>query len=165
MAIDVIIRPATEADADLLDSEIRREDYNEVLADTGCEPSYVLKRSLNSSGESWSVLFDGNLVGIWGVEPYRESVLGGRSGYVWLLTSTWVEKYRKSFHRVTRDILEVLLYRWDVLIGAFDCRYERAIAWGRRLGFQFNDPGSRGLDGLDFVTYTVSRKDLPWVSV
>jgi hypothetical protein len=164
MAVDIQIRTPTDNDVSYLSENLRQHDEAEVRALTGMAPADILSVAIESGAESWSVLFDGNLVGMWGVMPYRDSAIGLPTGYGWLLTSHWADRYPKTFYRVCRDMLEVLFSRWGAIIGETDRRYRRALRWGERLGFRFEEPRPSGVGGWAFQSFTVRREDLSWLA-
>jgi len=150
------IRPATENDTSTVASLLREEDRLEVQATSGRDPALVMLDGIRHGAECWLVSnAAGEPLCIWGVVDSFESVLDGRVGCIWMLTTTHVERHKKEFFRASKAMVASLLRDWDVLFNLIDCRYERAIEWGRRIGFEFGDPTRFGVEGRLFLPFEV----------
>lgn len=148
----VTLERATEAHARELAPRIRREDALEVLASSRQSPLEALLEGLEVSAPAYAVRFDGELGLLGGVAPGRPGV-----GHPWMLTSDLVERHRVAFVQVVRDCLDAWLERFPVLENAVDARYERALRWARRAGFQVDPPAPFGAEGLPFCRITLRR--------
>lgn len=160
----VEIRPADEYDAAELATTMRKSDLDELDAGSGGNPLDVLLGGIKSSAESWSVIYRGHVMAMWGVVPAHESFLGGRLGVGWLLTSDLVERHPKVFWRACKRELSDLLDRWTGITNAIDVRHEKAIRWAERLGFRLDGPQPHGRFGLPFRRFWVSKEDLQCAS-
>lgn len=163
MAVDAVqleIRQATHEHARDLARRLRPAEIDELSASTGLDPLAALAQGVDKSVEAWSLLFDDQIVCMWGVVSSSASVLGARRGVAWLLTSDLVEheRYKKLFLWVCWQVLGDLLTRWDELVNAIDVRHVKALRWGRRLGFEFQEPRPLGVAGLDFCPFRITRE-------
>ena len=151
----------TDDDIAELSRTMRPDDAREVLASHGLSPRRALELSVDSSTEAWATRIDGDLVAIWGVtEVPTDAMISPRVGSCWMLTSAAVERHKVGFWRACRATLPLLLERWDLLFNAIDARHTRAVRWGKRLGFQFDQPAPWGVAGLDFLAYYLTRETL-----
>lgn len=132
---------------------LRQADEDELRAATGREPLPVLVQSVEMSAEAWAVYIDGELACLWGVVPLSETLLGGRVGIGWMLTTEVVERRAKTFWRACCELLPAILRRWDVLTNAIDMRHEQAIRWADRLGFKLEAPIEHGSERLPFAFF------------
>lgn len=156
---DVTTRSPGAEDCIELWRYIREDDEREALASSGSRFPEIVFEAVTRSAEVYAVRFDGELAAIYGVVDAPEaSTFLCRVGYVWMLTTEVVEAKPITFWRESRPRLVDLLRRWDVLINAIDCRYERAIRWGERLGFRFAPPAPFGHEGRDFQIFSVTRE-------
>jgi hypothetical protein len=156
----VEVRPATFEDARELAPRLRPEEVAEVLASGGHTPLEALEEGLRASEEAWTALFDGQVACVWGVAPLYSTMLGGRTGCVWLLTSDLIERFPKAFWRGCLFLLPDLFRRWDCLVNAIDARHEKALRWARRLGFPLLPPHPFGLEGQPFQAFSVRKENL-----
>lgn len=161
MAVEVEARVATADDAQELAARLRSVEVDEVRASSGCEPLPVIIEAIGASSEAWAVSFDGRLAFVWGVVGMTDTILAGRTGAAWLLTTDLVERHSKAFWQYCLRELPSLLARWDVLLNEIDARHEKALRWARRLGFQVDEaPEPFGAQGLPFYAFRVTKGDL-----
>lgn len=159
MTAKAIMRPATAADAVELAANLRPADAEECRAGTGRDPLPVLLEGLKESAEAHSIVIGGELAGVWGVVPLGGSVLGGRLGLAWLMTTKVVERHAKEFWRLCLREMPHILERWGCLVNAIDARHAQAVRWARRLGFHVGEPRPWG-DGAMFHPFSVRKEDL-----
>lgn len=153
------VRRSDIGDALLLAMCVRDADRREVESSSGKHVLDVLEQCIVESDECWSAFYKNTIVGIWGVVGYREgSALTEKSGVVWLVTSTMVDKYPFLFWKECKRRLGELFERWDVLFNAIDERYEAALRWGAGLGFEFAEPRPFGAEGRPFQPFIVTRE-------
>lgn len=140
-------------------SIMRDADIAEIYASSGKEPLEVLINSLAVSTESYLACYRGLPVAVFGVVPADVSYLTDpKVGIVWMLTTEVVRQCPKAFWQECKRGLRLLLERWDVLLNAVDCRHEKALRWGSRLGFVFEPPESFGVHGLPFQRFSVTKE-------
>lgn len=155
MGADVSIRQATPEDAAFLAEHLRPVEVEEVRAATGQEPLQAILAGLRDSAECWSLLFDNELAGIWGVVPASDGV-----GVAWLLTTDLVERRAKTFWRACLVLAPAVLKHWPLLINAIDARHTKALRWAKRLGFKLEAPEPFGVAGMPFCRFSVTKEDL-----
>lgn len=160
MAARVEVVPATVEHARALAPRMRAADVAEILAASGSTPLEALLEGVAKSEVAATALFNGEVACMWGVVPLRESVIAGRIGAGWLLTSDLVERHPREFWRGCRRELLRLFGLYDQLINAIDARHVQALRWGRRLGFRLEEPTVFGSDGLPFCWFRVRKEDL-----
>lgn len=154
----VSIALATQAHAEALAPNLRPEDTAEVLASGGFTPLEALTASLAASDEAFALLFDGEVVALWGVAPIRAGILGPPvAGAVWLLGSPALSKHRRHWLRLCRPAVAGILERWGVLVNAIDARYGAALRWARWLGFTVDDPAPGGVGGEMFCRISMTK--------
>lgn len=136
-AISVV--EATLGHAARLAETMREEDCRE-LATCGQSPGEGILACLAEPGEAWTVLVDGEVLGMVGVATETNTA--------WLLTSKLVDQKPKIFWRVSKEILRGLLARHGPVGNMIDSRYERALRWAIRLGFKYE--GETMIGGIPF---------------
>jgi hypothetical protein len=156
----VRIVSATRELAAELAPHVRPDEVAEVLAMDGATPLEALLAGLELSDPVRAALFDGEVAAIWGVVPGGKSVLRGRVGVAWMLTSAAVERHPKAFWRGCRAELPKLFERYDTLANAIDARHRKALGWACRLGFQLGQPAPMGIAALPFARFIVRKEDL-----
>ena len=152
------VRPSTLDDCAELAATMRWDDRVEIDAASGRSPLTVLLDGFARSVECNAALYDGRVMCIWGVVP-EGTILGGRVGCVWMLTSDLVEKYPLAFYRQCKVELRGLMSRWDVLSNFIACSHAKAIRWAKRLGLQFGNPEPYGIKQELFVQFFVVEDD------
>jgi hypothetical protein len=141
---------------------MRDAEVDEVRVSMGMVPLAALFDSVKRSAEVGVARMANRVVCIWGVTLVSDSVLTGKVGCAWLLTSDLVTRYPKAFTRQCRAVIEDMFSRWDVLTNAIDCRYSASIRWAKHLGFPLQPPKALGPLGYEFQTFRVRKGDLSW---
>jgi len=157
---DFEIVPARSAHAEALAPRMRPAEVLEIRASGNHSPLGALLKGLETSSIARTALWDGEVACIWGVAPLRTSLLVGRVGAAWLLTSDLVERHPRAFWRGCRAELARLFESYDMLVNAIDARHGQAVRWARRLGFRLEDPQAFGGEGVPFHQFRVRREDL-----
>lgn len=152
------IRPAEPADAEELALSMRAADAAEVLASGGYRPLEALQASLSwtrrHGGEAWAAIIDGQVAALFGVA--RPSLLSTRA-VPWLLTGELAGRYPLVLWRGSKVVAADWLERFGHLEQYVDARYEQALRWARRLGFEVADPAPFGRDSRPFCKITLRR--------
>ncbi len=161
--VEVTTRAPTDADVVELATRMRLADASECIAATGMTLLETVRASVAVSAEAWATEFNGELVALWGVAPRSHSLLDGRVGVCWMMTTTTVDRYPKAFWAQCKRLLRELTERWDVLVNAIDCRHEQALRWAARLGARFDAPAPFGALGLPFRLFSLRKGDLRYV--
>jgi len=160
MTTDLEIRPANANDASELAANMRAEDLAEMAAGSARDPLEVLVDGLRDSSECWTALYRGRVMAMWGVVPWQGSILGGRVGLGWLLTSPIVDRHPRVFWRACLREFPGLLERWGMLFNFIHCRHMKALRWARRLGLKLEAPVPHGNSEELFVRFSVTKEDL-----
>lgn len=147
MSVDVRFSPATAADVRAIVPRMREDDRREVVALGETVETAVLLAVTLSAGDAWLVTFDGEPAAIFGVVPC--SLLMGHA-VPWLLTTPVIDRFPKTFYKVSRTVLAQLRERYSLLGNMIDVRYKKSLRWARRLGFTVKDPKPQGPHGALF---------------
>jgi hypothetical protein len=139
---------------------MRPAEVLEIRASGNHTPLGALLTGLKTSSIARTALYEGEVACMWGVVPLRTSLLVGRIGAAWLLTSDLVERHPKAFWRGCRAELARLFEAYDMLVNAIDARHCVALRWARRLGFRLEEPSAFGGEGLAFHQFRVRQEDL-----
>lgn len=124
---------ATLRDAAEMAPHMRREDADEVWAEARMAPYEALVWSLGLSGsDAWTVRVRGKIMAMWGVVPVN--LLGGEV-VPWLLTTYEVERHPREFMRAARAAVNDLK-KFRLAHNRVDARYEKALRWAGRIGFE-----------------------------
>ena len=154
MTPTVQIVAATPALAERLAPRLREADAAEVLAARRWSPLEALLHSLERSPDPRAMLFDGEPVAMWGVEPIN---FGAGVGVAWLLGSDDLAAHPYLFWQTCKSELRQVLVQWRVLFNWIDARYEPSLRWARRLGFSVDEPKPFGPDGALFCCAAIVR--------
>lgn len=143
------IFPAEKFDALVMAPMMREADALEVRRAGGYTPEAALLASLEAShGRAWSAWADGQPLALFGI--VQPEVLG-HVGIPWLLTSTAIEKHRKSFLRIARDVVAAWSSEFPTLLQFVDAEYVSAHRFLRALGFTLYPPVEYGPLGAPFL--------------
>lgn len=141
------ISKATFAHCQQMAPLLRVEDVEELRAATGDTPIGALTKSLEISVAAFTLCIDGEPVAMYGVAPQETNP---DVGVVWLLGTEKLRKYPKLFWKTALQELPKLGTYFPVLINAVDSKYEKALRFARRLGFQIRASAPYGVDGEPF---------------
>jgi hypothetical protein len=154
------IVPARSAHAEALAPRMRPAEVLEIRASGNHAPLGALLKGLEASSVARTALWDGEVACMWGVVPLRTSLLVGRIGAAWLLTSDLVERHPRAFWRGCRPELARLFEDFDMLENQIDARHGQAVRWALRLGFRLDPPEAFGAEGLPFHLFRVRKENL-----
>lgn len=146
---------ATADHARELAPRLRAEDVAEVLAAAGETPLQALLGSLERSSCAWALFLDDQVAALWGLVP-----IPGVAGVaaVWMLGSDSLTHHALTFWRLCRREVPRLLELVPVIVNLVDARYERALRWARRLGFEVLEARPFGPQGLPFHPIVARRR-------
>ncbi|MCF7239711.1 hypothetical protein L3X02_13590 [Escherichia coli] len=96
-----------------------------------------------------------SLITMFGVSP--ASMIGG-NGTPWLVGTSRIEKYQKTFLRHCRPVLQQMLAVYPRLENYVDERNHVAKAWLHWLGFRLEEAAPYGALGLNFHRFHMERK-------
>ena len=116
-------------DISKLANNLRFEDKQEILANSGQLPYYALLRGYVHSEVCFTIIDKENIpVGMFGV---------GKEGTIWLLATNDIHRIRFSFLRESRKVIDFLNQKYPLLWNYVDCRNELHIRWLKWCGFSF----------------------------
>lgn len=133
----VEVVPVKLSHIDYVAENMRQADIDEVMAASGREPKRALSLGVLCSPQSWTMLVDGKPVAIGGV--FSINVIYGE-GVPWILGTTDLESNMKSFLRISKEYLELVLRYHSYLSNYVDVRNELAIKYLKWLGFSIGEP-------------------------
>lgn len=152
----VIVRSATEEDAESISTRLRKADLIEMHSfhDEGEDPADVLKRGIYLSGEDcWTMtLKDGTPVAIFGITPCNEHF-----GAVWMMGTNQITKIHREFLRNCRDWLPVLHQKYPLLGNVVYAKNDIHIKWLKFMGFHFIKK-HKSLGNMDLPFYEFIHK-------
>lgn len=147
---------ATVEHARKLAETMRDDDQREVLAAGHPTPLAAVVESMAVSEISLAFFYADELLAIWGVVPGKEGTLLTPSpGVVWMLSGTAVERRRKTFWKASKQVVDWLRSEYPVLVNAVDARYERALRWAKKLGFDVHPARPFGPENRPFHPITL----------
>jgi hypothetical protein len=148
---DVEIVKATSEHAAYLQHRLRPTDIRECMI-AGASPWAALHTPLrDKESKTWTILFNGEPACMYGVSGISQDE-DLNSAVIWLLGSNLVEKESRKFLRVTRQIVEYLQDRYDLLENVVPIDHNRTIKWLDWLGFYFSDQ-STVINGFPCVRF------------
>jgi hypothetical protein len=156
MSATIEIKKATFRDADELAPIMRKEDMAEVAAADGFTAQDALETALGMSKEAWTARVHGEVMAIFGVADMN--VLTGYA-VPWALTSPVVDRYPKEFYYHSKRVVRIWRSRYAFLFNMIDARYEKALRWAKKIGFEVGEPQPFGKAGLPFCLITMRGDD------
>lgn len=149
----VTVRASRNSDAFIVFMTMRPEEMAEVEASHG-NVLQAITDSIRHSEEAWTMLFDGQIAAIYGVQrtPGLTSIA---DGIAWMIPTEIINKNKKAFWKECKRRVPELASRWGMLTNHIDCRHTKSIKWGERLGFKFAQPTRFGVEGRDFVMWSI----------
>jgi hypothetical protein len=137
--------------AEVLIANMRADDERECIASGLTSQSAVLQ-SMGRSDFRQAVYFGGKLACIYGVLKNPRSTVLHPLYSAWVLTTPVVEKYPKTFFKESLRVTHELTKKYGTLTNYVDARYEKAIRWLLRIGFEFTGaPPGMGPTGVPFL--------------
>ena len=142
--MDIEIRPAMHLD---LIGLLSRTEFASIK---GAEDS--LKHHMLLSEDAWIGKIDGVPMVAWGVIP---PCMLSSSAYVWVLMADELrqKEYRFIFARYSQRIKDILLQKYDSLIGYCYPYQKDSIRWIKFLGVEFTDADNRNM-----IPFKIRRK-------
>ncbi len=140
---------------ELLEIGLREADVREVWASSKATPEEALNRSFEGATVSWSILLDGECIGMFGVGAMN---LLSPVGMPWMLASDMLNDRRawRRFLRESRFHIARMHEMYPVLVNWIDDRNKASLRWAKWVGFKVFDAEPFGPFGLPF--HRIERK-------
>lgn len=137
----MFVRESYHTDPAVLAPRLRDADLMEVEALADFDGLEALEHSRKDSA-CWTLVTDDGLpVGMFGVTPqlgaYEET--GMHVGIIWYLGSDEATARPKEFMELSREWLDKISEKFDILGNYVDARNAKHIKWIKAMGFQFVD--------------------------
>lgn len=150
----IVARDSKESDIKHLSDNMRDDDVIELAA-TGDTPTHSLCYGFVHSTMIVTLELNGEPVAMFGYVP--DSLLDSRA-IVWMLTTAGVEKIRKTFLKLSRRFIRLMLSHYAELYNYVDARYKRSIDWLNWCGADVLAPIPVGVNGEPFHPFIFRRK-------
>jgi len=132
---DRYLTTTTVEDIEYISPRLRKADYEECKASTGCEPLDILLDSLEIGDFCFTLRpNDHSRVGLFGVCP---SPLMDNAGIIWMVATDELLEYQMKFLRRSRKYIDILQEQYAVLHNCVDARNKLHIKWLKWMGFKF----------------------------
>lgn len=137
---ETFCRAARPGDADLFWPILRKHDQREILAycetlDEGVRESIAAS---SSTGACWAGFHGGRPVMVYGCLPIAESVLGGKVGRIWGLSTLYMDVTpgaRMATAKVSKMFVGEMRLCYDRLENEVLAEYADSVRWLEWLGF------------------------------
>ncbi len=152
------LKPATLGEAIALSQDLRPEDEAEIRAMSGHEPVVSLSHGVQFSDLPTTIMDeDGSILGMFGAVSMGNQP---RVGAVWMLCSPKILKYRRRFAKESRQWIEAMHQRYDLLWNVVDERNTVHIRWLQWCGFTFiNRHETLGVEKVPFLEFVRIKTD------
>lgn len=145
------IKVSSHEDVKKLSKNLRKEDIEEIKANSNSNPYHALYTGVLYSHLPFTIMSDDdNPIMIMGVIPHGKNL-----GMIWLLSSPEIKNISIPFLRNCRGVLDLYLKTFPVLYNYIDARNTVHLKWLRWLGFNFikvhNDFGYQNIKFIEFV--------------
>ncbi len=124
---------------------LRRADVEEIIASCGLSPRLAVAFSMATADPGWAVELEGRTLAVFGASP-----AGGGVGRPWLVGTDELEDYPVAFFRVSREIVEDMSAKYDLLENWTDARNTLSLRWLEWVGFTLEPPEAFGPQGRLF---------------
>lgn len=156
------IVPAALEHVHALAPRLRKGDRDEIAATTGGDPVDILTLSVAMSPMSWTWLYKGRVMAMFGIAPKPGSA---GVGIPWLLAAKGIERHKVFFVRRSVKYRDAMLAAYPVLENWVDCRNTLSIQWLSWLGFGMAEVDPfHGLQRLPFIRFMYARGTPPSVT-
>lgn len=139
----VVFPRATVTHVEWLAPRLRKADRDEIAATCGLAPEQALWHSFYASDMRWSIILNGEIVGMFGCGDFTP----------WLLGSERLPEAGMAIARHSHRYIEFMLRRYPLLYNYVDVRNKLAIRWLRWCGFMLFEPIPYGLSGELFYPF------------
>ena len=149
------IVPATAEHVSQLSQRLRKADRDEIKASVGQDPEHLILMSVATSPASWTWLYKGEPMAIFGVSPHPNKA---GVGTPWLLGAEGMEKHKHFFIRNSLEYVERMLDEFPYLENFVDCRNTASIQWLSWCGFALAEVYPfYGAQRLPFIRFCQAR--------
>jgi hypothetical protein len=152
----ITVRHAESRDAPRLASRLRTADLREIQSHVAEDPSAHIERSIIHSNPCYTIWdYNGTPIAVFGVIPdSREDGVGK----IWMLASSILASHRYVFLKHSKEWIERLHQRYQVLWNYVDARNDMHIRWLKWCGFSFvRLIDEHGVDRLPFWEFEKVR--------
>ena len=115
-----------------LSKNLRKEDLDEIKANSNTNPSHALYTGVRFSHLPLTVMNEDRVVMIMGVIPQGKNL-----GMIWLLSSPEIKNISIAFLRNCKGVLDLYHKSFPVLYNYIDARNTVHLNWLKWLGFNF----------------------------
>lgn len=150
----IVIRESREQDIDALSGRLRDADFKEIIAAGHKDQDEALRQSFALSKLRYSVELNHVVVAMFGV--VSEGPILAPAGRIWFLGADELGRIKKSFVRLSRQVIAHFLVSYPVLFNAVDSRYVSSITWLKSCGALFS-PEPLTLGSVDFYQFYFRR--------
>tara|TARA_Y100001938_G_C8035168_1_gene402940 strand:+ start:421 stop:879 length:459 start_codon:yes stop_codon:yes gene_type:complete len=119
-------------DVKQLSKNLRKEDLDEIKANSNTNPYHALYTGVKFSHLPLTVMNDDRVVMIMGVIPQGKNL-----GMIWLLSSPEIKNISIAFLRNCKGVLDLYHKSFPVLYNYIDARNTVHLNWLKWLGFNF----------------------------
>lgn len=134
--VEMVITPATLADAEELAPVMREADRREVFLYSGKGPLEALREGIENSREAFTIRFDGKIAAIFGVVELKNAGCASP----WMLGSDELKRSPWKWLRVARSVINMWHSRYALLINSVHEDHVESVRMLRWLGFRFGTP-------------------------
>lgn len=131
---------------------MRAKDKAEIKSSGNFPPEPCVRMAINHSVESYAAYVGNDLLGVFGVQTYREFQA------IWFMSGEAVDKYPMTFYRASKLVVSYLRGRYPLMMNMIHCAYPEAARWVERLGFTLSPPEPYGARKELFVRATMSTQ-------
>lgn len=143
-------RPAVMEDCLELAPRMRQQDMEEVRASHGHTPVEALLNSYYYSDEVYSIIKDGEVIGMFGIAP-----LAYRLGCPWLLASDELPLIAREFIPISKEWINSLQSKYDVLTNYVHSKNTVSKRWLKWLGFNLLNERTFGMNAEKFQPFVM----------
>lgn len=139
---------------DRLAVTMQKEDVDAVWALAHLSPYVAIERSVAHSTKAFTWLHEGDVGCIVG---YEASSPLASTASPWLLASPLVHSSPRYFLRASRQFLDQLLVKHELLTNVIDARHTRSLKWITWCGATLFPATAMGPEGLPFIRHEIRR--------
>jgi hypothetical protein len=130
------IEAARFEDIPIVAAAVGDYDLSELRRFWAMTPEDAMRIGITYGTHCWTVWADSDPLGMFGV---REQALVIPSAELWMVCTRHIERHKIGFARVSKQIRDQLLARYETLTNLLDCGRPEVTRWAHWLGAEIED--------------------------
>lgn len=144
------VRQTVASDLFPIAEQMRREDVDEIWASHRHKPLQSLKAGFERGDQCWTIVFDGEPIGMFGVG--RATLMSDR-GIPWLLATDKLVEIQVIFLKSCKKHVQNMKIGYNILENYVSIHNKTSLRWLKWLGFTIEDKTTTLITGAEFKRF------------